>query len=382
MGISGGGDLIGQQVAAASASVVLASDQAAIPVTDNSGSITVDNNGTFAVQAAATLAAETTKVIGTVNTVSQTASTLAQNITANGQTITLTTTGYNTIAFDVGGTFVGTVQIEVSLDGVTFYALYALAVNIIARNSVASFTEASLGIIYAAPIAGVKTFRLRASAWSSGTGTFNIVASTAEPPQYQRGVTMIDLTSGTSTGTMQTSIASLSTTALPTLTKGTQGTTGFSVQQFKDAGRSHQRYYATAVAAGTTTTETAISLTLSTENAATSSAASWIPSNNKKFRITYMSFATRGHSTATAQTTTFNLRMNTSGAVTTTSTPILLAMRSATAAVASAWDRVVVEIPDGMEISGDGTRQWGVTAAATYTTNAPTWDVTIIGYEY
>lgn len=37
----------------------------AIPVTDNGGSLTVDNGGTFAVQA--TLAAETTKVIGTVN---------------------------------------------------------------------------------------------------------------------------------------------------------------------------------------------------------------------------------------------------------------------------------------------------------------------------
>jgi hypothetical protein len=37
----------------------------ALPVTDNAGSLTVDNNGTFVVQA--TLAAETTKVIGTVN---------------------------------------------------------------------------------------------------------------------------------------------------------------------------------------------------------------------------------------------------------------------------------------------------------------------------
>ena len=37
---------------------------------------------------------------------------------------------------------------------------------------------------------------------------------------------------------------------------------------------------------------------------------------------------------------------------------------------------------DGLEIPGDGTLQFGVTAAATYTTNAPTWDVVIIGYEY
>jgi hypothetical protein len=31
---------------------------------------------------------------------------------------------------------------------------------------------------------------------------------------------------------------------------------------------------------------------------------------------------------------------------------------------------------------GDGTLQIGVTALATYTTNAPTWDVQIIGYEF
>src|SRR5437016_5927170 len=52
----------------------------ALPVTDNSGSLTVDNGGTFAVQAAATLAAETTKVIGTVNV-------------AAGQTIAATNAG-------------------------------------------------------------------------------------------------------------------------------------------------------------------------------------------------------------------------------------------------------------------------------------------------
>ena len=55
----------------------------------------------------------------------------------------------------------------------------------------------------------------------------------------------------------------------------------------------------------------------------------------------------------------------------------------AVAATASAWDRVVITLPgDGIEIVGDGTLQFGVTAAATYTSNAPTWDVCIIGYEY
>lgn len=150
----------------------------------------------------------------------------------------------------------------------------------------------------------------------------------------------------------------------------------------KDTGRTHVTYYATAAAAGSTTTETAITLTKSSGTSATSTGVSHTPASGKRFRITGVVFAARGHSTATIQTTTFNLRVNTGGAVITSTTPIILAARVATPATASAWDRFIVPIPDGLEITGDGTLQFGVTAAATYTTNAPTWDVIITGFEY
>jgi hypothetical protein len=96
-----------------------------------------------------------------------------------------------------------------------------------------------------------------------------------------------------------------------------------------------------------------------------------------------MTFATRGNATATIQATNFSLRVNTAGAATTTSA-VWFSARSATPATASAWDRTAVFAfaDNGPEILGDGTVQWGVTAAATYTTNAPTWDVQITGYEY
>jgi hypothetical protein len=42
----------------------------------------------------------------------------------------------------------------------------------------------------------------------------------------------------------------------------------------------------------------------------------------------------------------------------------------------------MVTIPDGMEFAGNGTIQFGVTANAVFVTNAPTWDVTITGFEY
>lgn len=150
-----------------------------------------------------------------------------------------------------------------------------------------------------------------------------------------------------------------------------------------DTDRTELRYYATAVAAGTSTTETAITLTKSSGTSATSTGASQTPTSGKRFKITSVMFAARGHNTATAQVTTFNIRVNTGGAVTTTSTPIILAARVATPATANSWDRLIIPLPaDGIELVGDGTLQFGVTAAATYTTNAPTWDVLITGYEY
>lgn len=168
----------------------------------------------------------------------------------------------------------------------------------------------------------------------------------------------------------------------PTLTKGTQGATGFTVQDMKDAGRTNINLFAVGVAAGATGVETAITLTKSAGVAATTAAASFVITNGKTFRITSISFATRGHATATAQATTFSIRVNAAGAVVTTSTPVVLAARSATGPVASDWDRYTIPLGDGFEIAGNGTIQFGVTANAVYVTNAPTWDVTITGFEY
>ena len=141
-------------------------------------------------------------------------------------------------------------------------------------------------------------------------------------------------------------------------------------------------YSATAAAAGTTTTETAITLTKAAGNAATSSAATFVITSGKRFRITSITVGAVGHATATAQSTVFNLRVNTAGAVTTASTPIIASIRVATVATSSVQGAITVPLGDGYEIDGDGTIQIGITAAATYVTNAPTWQVFITGYEY
>lgn len=152
-----------------------------------------------------------------------------------------------------------------------------------------------------------------------------------------------------------------------------------------DVDRDTITYSAVGVAAGATGVETLITLTQSVGTAATSSATTFVITNNTTFRISHISFASRGNAVATAQATTFNLRVEPSGACTVTSTPIILSARSATPAVASDWDRYTIPIDDGFEIVGKTSapaRQICISANATYVTNAPTWDVNIVGVEY
>lgn len=153
----------------------------------------------------------------------------------------------------------------------------------------------------------------------------------------------------------------------------------------RDTSKTLIQLYATGAASGTTGTETAINLSKAGTVGGTppAAAASFIPTSGKRFRITSMTFASRGNATATAQVSTFNLRINSAGAVITTSPGIALQVRTATPATALAWDRVTLNLEgEGLEIAGDGTLQFGLTANAVFVTNAPTWDVLITGYEY
>lgn len=142
------------------------------------------------------------------------------------------------------------------------------------------------------------------------------------------------------------------------------------------------QYWATGVGAAATGTESLITMNRASGTAAATTATSFVITSGKRYRITSITFASRGHATATAQVTTFTLRINTAGAIAVGSAA-RFAARTATPATALAWDRVTLSLPaEGIDIVGDGTLQFGVTASAVYTTNAPTWDVLITGFEY
>lgn len=333
-------------------------------VTSNDGDyspISVNSKGAIAIQDGG----NTITVDGTVNSndvsADLTASISISALSGTSGSIT-TLNGQGTYVFQLTGTWTATLQVQITVDGTNWANITdSLAINSHTLGTFSANGNITANGIYQVDCSGLSGIRLIATAFSSGPVTGTARASKSDA---------------------LTAIEGVATVTPQAITKGTQGAVGFTTQDLKDAGRTAVRYYAVAAAAGATGTETAITLTRSSGTSATSTAVSWTPTSGKTFRIQAISFATRGNATATIQTTTFNFRINTAGAVTTTSTPVILSMRSATPATASAWDRILLEIPDGIEIAGDGTLQFGITAAATYTTNAPTWDVTIVGYEY
>jgi hypothetical protein len=190
------------------------------------------------------------------------------------------------------------------------------------------------------------------------------------------------VTAAAAAGIQKVGISDSTGTTLNSVVKGTQAANALGTQDLKDSGRTAITFSATGVAAGTSGTETAITLTKSAGTAATSSAVSFVVTSGKTFRITNITVASRGNATATAQKTIFNLRLNTGGAVVVTTTPVLMSLASATVATASVYDRFQLEIPDGYEIVGNGTIQIGLTANTIFVTNGPSWDVVITGFEY
>src|SRR5262245_21706928 len=109
--------------------------------------------------------------------------------------------------------------------------------------------------------------------------------------------------------------------------------------------RDYVTLYAVNAAAGATGVETAITLTRAFNTGATTTGVSFTPTKGKRFRIVGGLALAKGNATATKQVTVFSFRVNTAGAVVTTSTPILFQMQAATPATADAVDRVPLVIP-------------------------------------
>jgi len=165
-------------------------------------------------------------------------------------------------------------------------------------------------------------------------------------------------------------------TSVPNATqKGVQPAVFTATQDAKDSGRVVKNYQATAIA--TTTTDTMVTLTPSSDFATGGSGTSFTVTAGKRLRIQTISVAFRA-GTAANLAANFRFRVSTSGAVTTaTAVAVSLASQSTNATIGSIGVGFV-NFPDGLELSG--TMQFGISQLSTLTTS--TVDVSIVGYEY
>ena len=167
-----------------------------------------------------------------------------------------------------------------------------------------------------------------------------------------------------------------------TLTKGTQGANGVTVQQLHDAGRNATTFF-TAVPIITTATDALLSLTgYKGGVAVTATTTPAVVTAAKTFRlsfivITYVAVSTAG-------STKLTLRANLSGTVVIGSPAVCSWIVGAPAAVAGVSQTVQIDIPEGLEFAagtGIGISQQGlsaVQAAAAVGYGA----ITLHGYEY
>lgn len=349
---------------------------------------------------------------GSMPVVANSESIASQTITALAGTVTGQTTGSSTAVISIIGTWTGTLN----FDGITNDADF---VSVICQQDKAGFpigtmSETTTNGKFICPIGGINQLRVRATSWTSGTAVVSIfanlgtnavrvVTSSSLPVFVQssnfdvalstRLKAADTLTGVTTLGSITSNVNVQSSAGLKvqpvdsssadlTSANGTQTSRALGVQQLHDAGRTHNRFYWMQSTVGTSGTETLMSMQSSIGTAAIAKGTSRTITSGKKYRINSVTFGIRGSGAASAASSVLSLRLNTAGACTATSTPIVLQTRVAMPAIASSYDRVVLPFSEGYEIAGDGTLQFCLSTNSQYTTNTPTLDFIVDGYEY
>lgn len=175
----------------------------------------------------------------------------------------------------------------------------------------------------------------------------------------------------------------MSVSGLPTLTKGTQGATGVSAQELKDAGRALVTFTADSVVP-ILTTDTIVTFSKLVGDTVTASQTTYAVTSGKTLRITNVAF-TMVPSSTTVASLRLRLRTLSSGACIVSTSAIvgvwqLSSPPGTLAAQAGGNVSMVVDFPDGLEFSG-ATRNvclsMNVLGAA-----AQTVTITVTGFEY
>lgn len=217
---------------------------------------------------------------------------------------------------------------------------------------------------------------------NAGSGGSTFAADDIGPGVLYPRVKLVYGVDGTNSGDVSTSNPLPVTAVQAALTKGTQGSTGVTTQDLKDAGRNQVHFY-TVIPVLTSATDTLQSLT-GTKAGATVTATTTpaVVTAAKTLRITRMSATYIA--TATSGYGIVRLRFNTAGVVAVTS-PIAatLAVGSGTPATANACGSEEANIDEGWEFAAATGLGISVQGFAAVTATAVGYIlVSVSGYEY
>lgn len=216
---------------------------------------------------------------------------------------------------------------------------------------------------------------------SAGAGGDTIAADDVGGAKYQR-VKCVWGADGSVNDTSAAAPLPINVTTLPTLTKGTQGSTGLSTQDLKDAGRNVTNYFH-ALPIITTAAEVMQSLTGYKGGIAVAATVTpAVVTAGKTYRVqkivlTYIATATMGSMLV-------NLRANLAGVAIVTSPLVHSWVVGTSAATAGVSTTVTIPFPDGLEFAAGtgiavGVTGLNATQAAAIVGYA---QVSILGYEY
>ena len=319
-------------------------------------------------------------------------------LTAAAQTVVLSmASGMSSASAQITGTWVGTITFEGTVDGTNWVAIN----GVFAGTSTPGSTITANGVVRLTP-GGLTSIRLNMTAFTSGSavitmragrgagGTFlnqSLTAGTNIVGKFGIDQTTPGTTNLVSIGTngtvainaaLPTGTNSIGTVQQATLTKGTQGATGVTTQDLKDAGRT--LFSAATVIGGVTTVtaEAMLSLVVTRAGVAAAGATTLTVTSGKTLRITKITFSSRSTG-ATVLSARGALRMQPAAAAT-VSSPIIdiFSTTQQAAALAEAGDTLVVTYPDGLEFTG--TQQIGISQVASAISGAVY--VAMTGFEY
>lgn len=244
---------------------------------------------------------------------------------------------FNNVTVVVYGTYAGVnITFEVSPDAGTTW------VSIVGSRLDGTGTEASTGVLPANTTRGweftlpaVNRFRVRATAWTSGTANVIIAAGSMPLEPVVNAI--------------------------------------FTKPPY------NQKSYTNANVAYAGVTEANPNLTPVTDGVAAAGAANFTVTAGKRLRIQTIYVAFKG-AAATATQVNFNLRANPSGTVTNAS-PVLATLGAAVPATANSFVSQQLNLgPDGIEIPGGW--NWGLFNVAAIANAASTVWSTVVGYEF